>query len=112
MSDSNRRHTPSLGVISTIFGCVLLICFANSVSREDSRSFSIKKNSLERALWRFLRAAPYFIQPYASDLKLGIAIMQILKLLNCCQPCVRYCRAEVVLWGCYAILRGAVIEIF
>lgn len=43
MSDSNRRHTPSLGVISTIFGCVLLICFANSVSREDSRSFSIKK---------------------------------------------------------------------
>lgn len=66
MSDSNRRHTPSLGVISTIFGCVLLICFANSVSREDSRSFSIK-NSSEKALVRFLKAAPYFIQPCAKQ---------------------------------------------
>lgn len=81
MSDSNRRHTPSLGVISTIFGCVLLICFANSVSREDSRSFSIKKNSSEKAYWRFLKAAPYFIQ-----------------------PCIRHCMYEVVLWGCYATL--------
>lgn len=72
MSDSNRRHTPSLGVISTIFGCVLLICFANSVSREDSRSFSIKKTVSEKVYWRFLRAAPYFIQPCVSKVFLSL----------------------------------------
>ena len=60
MSDSTRRHTPSLGVISTIFGCVLLICFANSVSREDSRSFSIKKNSSEKGFREIFEGSPVF----------------------------------------------------
>lgn len=60
MSDSNRRHTPSLGVISTIFGCVLLICFANSVSREDSRSFSIKKTVLGKVIWEIFEGSPVF----------------------------------------------------
>ena len=78
MSDSNRRHTPSLGVISTIFGCVLLICFANSVSREDSRSFSIK-NSFGKGLLEIFEAAPYFIQPCVRYHKAVIVILNFIQ---------------------------------
>lgn len=91
MSDSNRRHTPSLGVISTIFGCVLLICFANSVSREDSRSFSIKKKQFGKGFREIFEGSPVFHPTLRESFKVYAN--------NSLLDVVRYYRIEVVIFN-------------
>ena len=60
MSDSNRRHTPSLGVISTIFGCVLLICFAKTPLVVKIHGVFLLKKQFGKGFREIFEGSPVF----------------------------------------------------